>query len=396
MSTGRLLTPSFCCIAAANFLLFFGFYAIMPLLPFYLDEAFSVERSVAGVILASYSVACIVVRPIAGWLLDTFRRRPIYVAAYAVFAVVFCGYAVASFLFSFIVLRILHGAAFGLTTVAGNTVVVGLVPPSRIGEGLGYYGLGNTLAMCLGPMAGLAAYETFSFGQIFIGAFAAAALGLIMAVSVRVPAAGSAARRSFSLNNMFLRDGAVAAAALFLASVPYGATTAYIAVYAGEITVEGNAGLYFTFMAVGLGAARLLSGRWVDRGRIDLLILGGLSLVAVSYAVLASLGALSAPATVFCLYLAVALSQGLAYGTLHPAFNTLFVRMAPESRRGAATSTYLTAWDTGIGVGILAGGALAQLCGGFASAYLAGAVLSAVSVLVFIVHRRSAPACRNL
>lgn len=58
---GRLLSRDFCLLAVANSLMFFSFYALMPLLPFYLGDVFGVNYSMAGVILASYSVACIVV-----------------------------------------------------------------------------------------------------------------------------------------------------------------------------------------------------------------------------------------------------------------------------------------------------------------------------------------------
>lgn len=40
MAKDRLVTPSYCCILAANFLLYFGFYLLMPVLPFYLTEVF--------------------------------------------------------------------------------------------------------------------------------------------------------------------------------------------------------------------------------------------------------------------------------------------------------------------------------------------------------------------
>ena len=40
MSKERLVTSSYCYILSANFLLFFGFYLLMPVLPFYLTEEF--------------------------------------------------------------------------------------------------------------------------------------------------------------------------------------------------------------------------------------------------------------------------------------------------------------------------------------------------------------------
>lgn len=57
----------------------------------------------------------------------------------------------------------------------------------------------------------------------------------------------------------------------------------------------------------------------------------------------------------------VALLLGVGFGTMFPAFNTLFVNLAPNNQRGTATSTYLTSWDVGIGIGLTAGGYIAQI-----------------------------------
>ena len=61
------------------------------------------------------------------------------------------------------------------------------------------------------------------------------------------------------------------------------------------------------------------------------------------------------------LFFMVALLLGVGFGTMFPAFNTLFVNLAPNSQRGTATSTYLTSWDVGIGIGLILGGYIAQL-----------------------------------
>ena len=55
MKQDRMVTPSFCCILAANFLLFMGFYLILPVLPFYLVDAFSTGKSTIGLVLSCYT-----------------------------------------------------------------------------------------------------------------------------------------------------------------------------------------------------------------------------------------------------------------------------------------------------------------------------------------------------
>ena len=48
----KLVTSSYCFILAANFLLYFGFWLLIPVLPFYLSEVFSAGNSTSGIILS--------------------------------------------------------------------------------------------------------------------------------------------------------------------------------------------------------------------------------------------------------------------------------------------------------------------------------------------------------
>lgn len=58
MAKDKLISPSFCYILAANFLLFFAFYLILPILPFYLQDQFDADKSMIGFILSCYTIAC--------------------------------------------------------------------------------------------------------------------------------------------------------------------------------------------------------------------------------------------------------------------------------------------------------------------------------------------------
>lgn len=387
MAKDKLLSPGFCYILAANFLLFFAFYLILPVLPFYLSHQFATGKSMIGFILSCYTLAALCIRPFAGYLLDTFSRRPLYLVAYFIFTAIFAGYMVATTLFLFIALRIVHGLAFGMVTVSGNTIVIDILPSSRRGEGIGYYGLANNIAMSFGPMIGLFMQGSFSYETIFSCSLISGALGLLMAYRVKTPYKQPVKREPLSLDRFFLVKGAWAGISLLLLSIPYGMTTTYVAMYADEIGITVNSGLYFTFMAVGLAVSRLFSGRQVDKGRVTLVITFGMYLATLSFFALAALQKLMLwnPAFSSYLYIGIALSQGVAFGTMFPAFNTLFVNLAPNNQRGTATSTYLTSWDVGIGIGLMIGGTIAQAFGGFSYAYFTGACLTIVSTLFFLL-----------
>ena len=383
----RLFTRNFCYILAANFLLFFAFYLIMPILPFYLVEEFSAGRSMVGFILSCYTIACLCIRPFSGYLLDTFSRKPLYLLAYTVFTVIFGGYVVAGALAVFIGLRIVHGLAFGMVSVAGNTIVIDILPSARRGEGVGYYGLANNLAMSFGPMIGLFMHGTCSYEVIFTCSLGSGCLGILMASLVKTPRKAPVAREPVSLDRFLLVKGIPAGIALLLLSIPYGITTTYVAMYADEIGIETSTGLYFTCMAVGLAISRIFSGKQVDKGRITQVISMGMYLAFFCFVALYACEPMMErfPRFTSEFFLAIALLQGVAFGTMFPAFNTLFVNLAPNNQRGTATSTYLTSWDVGIGIGLMLGGYIGERWGSFSYAYLMGAGLTVLSTVYFLV-----------
>lgn len=387
-SKARLVTPGYCCIIAANFLQFFGFWLLIPVLPFYLQEEFGAGQASIGMVLSCYTIAALCIRPFAGYLLDTFARKPLYLLAYFLFTSMFGGYMVAGTLTLFILFRIIHGVSFGMVTVGGNTIVIDIMPSSRRGEGLGYYGLANNLAMSIGPMTGLFLHDAgVAYVWIFSCSLGAGALGLLCASLVRTPYKPPVQHAPVSLDRFILLRGIPAGVSLLLLSIPYGMTTNYVAMYARQIGLSAPTGFFFTFMALGMAVSRLFSGRLVDRGKITQVISWGLCLVVASFFLLSACVYVVRWDARLCaiLFFTVALMLGVGFGSMFPAYNTLFVNLAPNSQRGTATSTYLTSWDVGIGIGMLAGGYIAEVSS-FGWAYFFGACLTVLSTLYFNRH----------
>lgn len=406
MKQDRLFTRSYVSILAANFLLFFGFWLLVPILPFYLEENYHCPEAMLGLILSSYTVSGLCVRPFSGFVMDKFPRKPIYVMCYFACICMFLGYILAATLAWFVVLRALHGVAFGSVTVGGNTLCVDIMPSSRRGEGLGYYGLTNNTAMALGPMTGLFMHSHVSYTGIFLTALIVSACGFVCACSVKartpetirkrieaqragleVPEEAAPQRRKVSLDRFILLKGIPAGIALLLLSIPYGATTNYVAVYAREIGLDVPTGFFFTLMAVGMGVSRIFAGKYVDRGYITQIISYGFYVVIAAFFLLSCCSTLvgySHAWCVFAFYL-VPFMLGVGFGVMFPAYNTLYVNLAPNNQRGTATSTYLTSWDIGIGLGISTGGYIAEHFA-FDAVYLFGSILCVASMVFFNLY----------
>lgn len=381
----RLVTPDYCFILAANFLLYFGFWLLIPVLPFYLSEVFKTGNCTIGIILSCYTAAALCIRPFSGYLLDSFARKPLYLLAYFIFSMIFAGYLIASSLTLFIILRIIHGVSFGMVTVSGNTIVIDIMPASRRGEGLGYYGLSNNIAMAVGPMSGLFLHDAgTSYPVIFCTSLASCLIGLFCASRVKTPYKPPVQREPISLDRFILLKGIPAGISLLLLSIPYGMATNYVAMYAKQIGIHTSTGLFFTFMAIGMAISRIFSGKIVDRGKVTQVISAGMYLVVFSFFLLSACVYIISWNSVACtiVFFVIALLLGIGFGIMFPAYNTLFVNLAPNNQRGTATSTYLTSWDVGIGIGMLTGGYIAEVST-FGKAYLFGACLTIISALYF-------------
>lgn len=380
----RLFTPSYCCILAANFLLYFGFWLLIPLLPFYLKEEFTLKEGIIGIILSCYTISALMVRPFSGYLLDTFARKPLYLLAYGVFTILFLGYIVGGALLAFVLLRVAHGLAFGMVTVGGNTVVVDIMPSSRRGEGLGYYGLANNIAMSVGPMTGLFLHGSLSYDKIFLVSLCTCGIGFCLAMCVRTKPKPRIPRPAISLDRFILLRGLPASLALLLLSIPYGATTNFVAMYVESIGLQVMPGLFFVLLAAGMGVSRLFSGRFVDKGYVTECIHYGLFLVIAAFLLLSACQPLMGwyPASAKACFFIVPVLQGIGFGIIFPAYNSLYINLAQKNQRATATSTYLTSWDVGIGIGIMSSGIVAEHSS-FAMVYFVGAILSTVSMIYF-------------
>ncbi|MDR2937516.1 MAG: MFS transporter [Prevotellaceae bacterium] len=381
----KLFTRSFIYVCIANFMLFFSFYLLMPIFPFYLVENFGTTNSQIGAVLACVIVTVLLVRPFSGYLVDVTSRKPLYLLAYFCIIWVYLGYALATALSLVVIIRLINGMIFGTVSIAGNTLLIDIIPSSRRGEGIGYYGMMNNLSMTFGPMVGVFLHDYYSYNVIFACAIISCAVGLLFALLVKAPAKPRVLEKTvISLDRFILLKGLRAGAALMFLSLPYAITTTFVAMYGKELNVLGGVAWFFTVFAVGLICARFFSGRAVDRGQLTQMITVGTAGTIGAFLLLASAqffmgyGAIIGSAV----YFASALLLGLSYGSIFPAYNTLFVSLAHHNQRGTANATYLNSWDLGVGFGLLLGGYITQHSG-YPVAYGLGAACSAVSLVVF-------------
>src|SRR5690606_6217552 len=68
----------------------------------------------------------------------------------------------------FLLAGFLVGVGFGISTTGAGAIMADSLPPTRMGEGMGYYGTGISLSMAVGPLVGLRLADLGNYALLFI------------------------------------------------------------------------------------------------------------------------------------------------------------------------------------------------------------------------------------
>lgn len=364
-------------------MIFFSFMIVMPLLPLYLSEIFMANKHVIGLVLSSYTITALLIRPLSGYLVDSFSRKKILLISYFLFFIFFAGYIVATSLLLFTVIRTIHGAPMGTVTVANSTVAIDVLPSTRRAEGIGYYGLSNNLATAIAPTVGLLMYQYFhSYDIVFIIALLTSGIGLYINSTVKLKERIIQTKKChLSLDRFILLKGWSIGITLACLAFSYGIISTYLAIYGKEeLHMTLGTGIFFAILCFGLMTSRIIGARTLRRNMIVLNCSLGIIISLFGYFIFAAFHN-------YWGYYGSALIIGLGNGHMFPAMQNMFISLAASSQRGTANSTLLTSWDIGIGLGVLFGGSFVEWFG-YTSAFWLAWVVNALGVSFFFAYAR--------
>lgn len=379
-----LWTPDYIKSWTCNFLIFFSFMIVTPLLPLYLSESYGAGKHVIGIVLSGYTVMALMSRSVAGYIVDTLPRKTVLLASWVAFSVLYAGYFATFSLAMFAIIRTLHGVPFATTCVSNATVAIDVTHSTRRAEGIGLYGLSNNLATAIAPMVGLYIYGIYhSFELIFAIALITALIGVILSYSIHLsPRHTSANKPPISLDRFFLPGGLYLGICMACFALAYGVIATYLAIFCKEqisdATISGN---FFLILAAGLICSRLVGSKSLRKGRIVENANFGVAFSVLGYSLFALFR------NEWSCY-ACAVIVGIGNGHMFPAFNNMFVNLATPSQRGTANATLLTSWDIGMGLGIVLGGHLAQRYG-YEAAFALSAFAQISGMIIYFSHARS-------
>ncbi|PHD75875.1 MFS transporter [Bacillus sp. AFS043905] len=355
MKNQRILNKSFLFLFISNFLVFIGFEMMLPILPAYLlsMNASSIQ---VGLVTSLFTIGAVLIRPFVGYYLMDSQRKSLAICASAALMVITILYPFLNMIWLLLLLRLFHGAAWGVSTTANSTMVVDFIPKTRLGEGIGYFSISTTVGAIVAPSIGILIYDSFSF-DILIWSSAVLSLLAVLALQlVYSPTIVKREKKPFRfLDMIFEKDVWFQALLTVITTLGFGAIITFLVLFGKQREVD-HIFLFFLINATVSTLLRPFTGKWYDKkGPWSIIImaagLGFFSLVILSYTTNESQ------------LIVAAILFGAGYGTVMPCLQTWTVQKVSEEKRGAANATFFSSFDVGVGVSAFVLGILAEWIG---------------------------------
>ncbi|MBA9026499.1 MFS transporter [Peribacillus huizhouensis] len=388
MNKPKLWTKDFLIVSTANFFLYFTFYLLIATISVYAIEKFHASPSMAGLASGIFVLGALVARLFSGKSIEQVGRKKMLYIGFISILIVTLLYFVVNSMTTLLVVRFLHGAAFGMASTATGTIVASVIPNERRGEGTGYYALSVTLAAAIGPFLGIFINQHVGFNMNFILCTILLLVSFIAAFFLKVAKVEFtkeqlANMKEFKLSNFFETKAFPISIIAVFVGLCYSSILTFITSYSQEIHLVDVASFFFVVYAVAILVSRPFTGRWFDTKGENFVMYPAFLFFAIGLLILSQvhLGYSLLVAGVFV---------GLGYGTFMSSAQAISIKVSPKHRMGLATSTYFIFTDLGVGIGPFILGSLIPVMG-FRGLYMTMAiVIFACIFLYYFLHGKKA------
>ncbi|BCE06857.1 MFS transporter [Bacillus paralicheniformis] len=377
INTAKIWSLSFVFVTFANAFLFMVFEMLLPTLPLFVTAIGGGAKQV-GYVTGIFMISAIAVRPFAGALALRFNKKYLLILGLVISAFSTGAYYLASDVTALLLIRLIHGAGFGLATTYFATIAAEIIPKERRGEGIGYFGVGETIAVSVGPMIGIAALELYDFQRLFLGGMSVLLLAVLMAVFVRrqPETTGTGGKGTAKLKVLEKRVLFPSILILFVGIAASGIMS-FFSLYAIEKGFH-SVGMFFFLIAGASFFIRLISGRTFDRyGAAAILIPASLfSIAGLSILYFAQTNAM---------FFTAAICYGFGFGSIFPAIQTWCINLVEEHEHEDAMGTFFNFFDMGIGGGSLLLGLVATVYS-YREIYITAIFMYLLFLLLYILY----------
>ena len=373
-ASGRepLWTREYILTVASLHLFFLGWALLFATLPLYLEDAR--KWQVGWVVGGAFGVASMVARMPSGRITDRWGRRPVILLGGGLTAITFAAHALTDDPLLLTPIRLVNGVGMCLYTTAAMAMLADVLPVTRRGEAMGWYGVIYTTTNIYGPGLGLAVSGVIGLRPFFAFTAAVVAGATLLALPLRERARAAVAGPVHLLS----RSAILPSATFISLTMAFSVLPAFLALYTHQEDL-GRAGVFFFLLGLSLVPARWFGGTMADRLGRPAVIFQGLGFSAAGMLLLAfapNAAALYAAALIF----------GWGFGLGHTGITILTVDRAAPHERGAAMATFALAWDFGT-LGSFALGFVGDAIG-FSALFAAAGVLPLIAAAGYELARR--------
>ena len=366
--TEKIWNRQFILLFITNLLVLAAFYASIPIIPVYCEEI-GITGSEIGIVLTAMSVATVLFRPVAGYLLDNFNRYRIYLLFLALFSLSFPAFLIFPVFGLLILVRLYMGAVYSVCASATMTMAGDVLPVAKITEGISRFAFTVSIGMAVGPYVGLQVQSNMSSKASFLTIFGitVAALICVSCCRLKYPKVG---RKKFSLKESLYGPAVPFMLNMMFLMIPYGAVIAYSSILAQEKDIMEYLPYFYICLVAGMLLSKTSTQKTIDASNHGPLVYASLAVL-----ILTMLSFLFLDTGIHLL--SAGFFFGLGYGILQPLFQSFVTGTTPAPQRGVANSTYMLSYDIGIGIGSLLMGFMQESIG-----LTAGFALTAVFYVV--------------
>ena len=281
-----------------------------------------------------------------------------------------------------LVVRFIHGIGFGASANAIVTIASEILPKNRFGEAFGYFMLGTTIAVGLGPYIGGALYDIFGSNGSFLAASLFSLIALIAMILIKVdePDHDIISNEYTGLEKVFEYKAIPVSLFTALTSLGYVSILSFYRLYASEVNLTDAFSWFFIIYSIVLIVSRPIAGKIQDAHGDMIICVTGIIAQTVGLFLIAF--APSALTVIVC-----AVCAALGFGTLNSACTTIVTRNASEARRPYAVSTFFIFCDATMGFGPALLGSFAVA--GYAPVYFISSFITllALPICVFSLKK---------
>jgi MFS family permease len=370
----KIWTRDFVLICLANFFVFLGFQMTLPTIPLFVEHLGGNDQLI-GLVVGIFTFSALIVRPFAGHALEAKGRRFVFLIGLAIFVLSVGSYSLITSILLLFMMRVIQGIGWGFSTTASGTIATDIIPASRRGEGMGYYGLSGNIALAFGPSLGLLLAGMLSFAPLFLICAALGLASLLFAANITYKKIEQPQKLAHHKWDIYEKSALEPSILLFFLTVTFGGIASFLPLYTAEKGISGIQ-WYFLLYALALMVTRTFAGQLYDKKGHQAVFIPGAAFILLAMLLLAWLPNNMILFTAAILY-------GLGFGTVQPALQAWSVERAARDRKGMANATFFAFFDLGVGVGAIVFGQISHWFG-YASIYLTAALSVSLSILFYL------------